>query len=247
MAKTRSDFVWFSKLAEQAERYEEMVDSIKRIATSGQELTVEERQILSVAYKNAIDARRASLRIVNSVLRKEKAKGGREHQMQLVKGYRVEIEAELCKICDDILNVLDKILIPKTASNESKAFYYKMRGLHHRYLAEYGPVDQRKAFADQALETYKFASDFALTELPPTHPIRLGVALNFSTFYYDVLKDIPRACHLSKQAFDDAIAELDTLSEESYNDSTLIMQLLRDNLQLWSSESADNRDDSDDD
>ena len=45
-----------------------------------------------------------------------------------------------------------------------------------------------------------------------------------------------RACHLAKQAFDDAIAELDTPSEESYKDSTLIMQLLRDNLTLWTSE-----------
>jgi len=44
-----------------------------------------------------------------------------------------------------------------------------------------------------------------------------------------------RACHLAKQAFDDAIAELDSLSEESYRDSTLIMQLLRDNLTLWTS------------
>ena len=92
----------------------------------------------------------------------------------------------------------------------------------------------------------------AQTELPPTHPIRLGLALNFSVFYYEILNAPDQACHLAKQAFDDAIAgasfryflsrssrrfyllitfaELDTLSEESYKDSTLIMQLLRDNL-----------------
>merc|ERR1712137_143625 len=73
-------------------------------------------------------------------------------------------------------------------------------------------------------------------ELPPTHPIRLGLALNFSVFYYEILNSPDRACHLAKQAFDDAIAELDTLSEESYKDSTLIMQLLRDNLTLWTSD-----------
>lgn len=87
----------------------------------------------------------------------------------------------------------------------------------------------------------------ATTELAPTHPIRLGLALNFSVFYYEILNSPDQACHLAKQAFDDAIAgqymtpelvgrqltqcvELDTLSEESYKDSTLIMQLLRDNL-----------------
>lgn len=68
-----------------------------------------------------------------------------------------------------------------------------------------------------------------------THPIRLGLALNFSVFYYEILNSPDRACHLAKQAFDDAVAELDKLSEDSYRDSTLIMQLLRDNLTLWTS------------
>lgn len=83
----------------------------------------------------------------------------------------------------------------------------------------------------------------AQTDLSPTHPIRLGLALNFSVFYYEILNSPDRACHLAKQAFDDAISELDSLSEESYRDSTLIMQLLRDNLTLWTAtESAEGGD-----
>jgi hypothetical protein len=90
--------------------------------------------------------------------------------------------------------------------------------------------DKRKISADKSLEAYKNATEVASTDLAPTHPIRLGLALNFSVFYYEILNSPDQACHLAKQAFDDAIAELDTLSEESYKDSTLIMQLLRDNL-----------------
>jgi hypothetical protein len=71
-----------------------------------------------------------------------------------------------------------------------------------------------------------------------THPIRLGLALNYSVFFYEILNSPDRACHLAKQAFDDAIAELDTLNEDSYKDSTLIMQLLRDNLTLWTSDAG---------
>jgi len=132
--------------------------------------------------------------------------------------------------------VLDKYLIPSASVGEAKVFYYKMKGDYHRYLAEFATNNDRKEAAENSLVAYKAATDIAMTELPPTHPIRLGLALNFSVFYYEILNSPERACRLAKAAFDDAIAELDTLSEESYKDSTLIMQLLRDNLTLWTSD-----------
>ena len=82
------------------------------------------------------------------------------------------------------------------------------------------------------------ATDIA-KNLPTTHPIRLGLALNFSVFYYEIMNDHEKACSLAKTAFDDAIAELDNLQEDNYKDSTLIMQLLRDNLTLWTSDTQD--------
>merc|ERR1711946_60169 len=199
-----------AKLAEQAERYDEMVESMKKVASMDVELTVEERNLLSVAYKNVIGARRASWRIISSI--------------------------ELKDICSDILSVLEKHLIPSATTGESKVFYYKMKGDYHRYLAEFATENDRKEAAENSLMAYKAASDIAMSELPPTHPIRLGLALNFSVFYYEILNSPDRACRLAKAAFDDAIAELDTLSEEAYKDSTLIMQLLRDNLTLWTSD-----------
>jgi len=89
---------------------------------------------------------------------------------------------------------------------------------------------------DDSQRSYQEAFEVARSKMQPTHPIRLGLALNFSVFYYEILNSPDRACHLAKQAFDDAIAELDTLNEDSYKDSTLIMQLLRDNLTLWTSD-----------
>ncbi|KAL8989707.1 MAG: hypothetical protein Q9177_001465 [Variospora cf. flavescens] len=230
--------VYLAKLAEQAERYEEMVENMKNVASADQELSVEERNLLSVAYKNVIGARRASWRIVTSIEQKEESKGN-ESQAGLIKEYRQKIEAELAGICRDILDVLDKHLIQSAKTGESKVFYHKMKGDYHRYLAEFAIGDQRKDSADKSLEAYKAATEVATTDLAPTHPIRLGLALNFSVFYYEILNSPDQACHLAKQAFDDAIAELDTLSEESYKDSTLIMQLLRDNLTLWTSSEAE--------
>ncbi|TDL14746.1 14-3-3 protein, partial [Rickenella mellea] len=136
----------------------EMAESMKRVASSDQELTIEERNLLSVAYKNVIGPRRASWRIVSSIEQEEESKSN-EAQVSM-------IESELAKICEDILDVLDKHLTPSATSGESRVFYRKMMGDYRRYIA---------------------------------------------------------------------IAELDALSEESYKDSTLIMQLLRDNLSLWTS------------
>jgi len=232
---SREDSVYMAKLAEQAERYDEMVEAMKKVAKLDVELTVEERNLLSVAYKNVIGARRASWRIISSIEQKEENKGNENH-VKRIKEYRNKVEKELSEICHDILNVLDQHLIVSSTTGESKVFYYKMKGDYHRYLAEFATGAERKSAAENSLIAYKSASDVAVTELPPTHPIRLGLALNFSVFYYEILNSPDRACHLAKQAFDDAIAELDTLSEDSYKDSTLIMQLLRDNLTLWTSD-----------
>ena len=111
-------------------------------------------------------------------------------------------------------------------------------GDYHRYLAEFTLGDKQKDSVDKSLEAYKAAFDVAITELRPTHPGHLSLALNFSVFYHEILNSPDRACHLAKRAFDDATAELDTLSEEGYKDSTMIMQLLRDNLVLWISGNA---------
>ncbi|PON73797.1 14-3-3 protein [Trema orientale] len=233
--KERENYVYIAKLAEQAERYDEMVDAMKKVAKLDVELTVEERNLLSVGYKNVIGARRASWRILSSIEQKEEAKGN-DQNVKRIKEYRNKVESELSSICSDIMTVIDEHLIPSCTAGESTVFFYKMKGDYYRYLAEFKSGEEKKEAADQSLKAYQTASSTAEADLAPTHPIRLGLALNFSVFYYEILNSPERACHLAKQAFDEAISELDSLSEESYKDSTLIMQLLRDNLTLWTSD-----------
>ncbi|EAS31841.3 14-3-3-like protein [Coccidioides immitis RS] len=234
MTSERENKTFLARLCEQAERYDEMVTYMKEVASLGGELTVDERNLLSVAYKNVVGTRRASWRIISSIEQKEESKGSDKH-VATIREYREKIEEELERVCQDVLEVLDNNLIPKAETGESKVFYYKMKGDYYRYLAEFASGNKRKVAATNAHEAYKNATDVAQSELTPTHPIRLGLALNLSVFYYEIVNSPDRACHLAKQAFDDAIAELDSLSEESYRDSTLIMQLLRDNLTLWTS------------
>eukprot|EP01025_Chloroclados_australasicus_P031652 TRINITY_DN319_c0_g1_i1.p1 TRINITY_DN319_c0_g1~~TRINITY_DN319_c0_g1_i1.p1 ORF type:complete len:260 (-),score=41.96 TRINITY_DN319_c0_g1_i1:386-1165(-) len=236
----REECVYMAKLAEQAERYDEMVEEMRKVAkmVNEQELSVEERNLLSVAYKNVIGARRASWRILSSIEHKEETSGNEDH-IAKIKKYRAVVEKELQDICNSILSLLDEFLIPTASNGESKVFYLKMKGDYHRYLAEFRTANERKESAEHTLLAYKAAQDIALVDLSPTHPIRLGLALNFSVFYFEIMNSAEKACHLAKQAFDEAIAELDTIGEESYKDSTLIMQLLRDNLTLWTSDMQD--------
>ncbi|KAF9430784.1 14-3-3 protein [Podila epigama] len=232
---TREQHVYLAKLAEQAERYEEMVEHMKAVAFDDAELSVEERNLLSVAYKNVIGARRASWRIVSSIESREKVKGAEDH-VTLISTYRAKIEKELSETCYDILNVLEKHLIPKSVQHESQVFFLKMKGDYFRYLAEFLTDTKRQEAVESAGQAYQEASDIAIGELTPTHPIRLGLALNHSVFLYEIVNNPALARDSARKAFDDAIAELDTMSEEEYKDSTLIMQLIRDNLSLWASE-----------
>jgi 14-3-3 protein epsilon len=234
-SKDRETFVYVAKLAEQAERYDEMVESMKNVAKLDVELTVEERNLLSVGYKNVIGSRRASWRILSSIEQKEESRGN-DVNVKRIKEYRNKVEAELTDICLDIMVLIDEHLIPSSTAAESNVFYYKMKGDYYRYLAEFKFGSDKKEAADQSLKAYEAASTTADSDLAPTHPIRLGLALNFSVFYYEIMNSPERACHLAKSAFDEAIGELDSLNEESYKDSTLIMQLLRDNLTLWTSD-----------
>merc|ERR1711977_181124 len=149
-------------------------------------------------------------------------------------GYRNTVEGELQKICDTILALLDSKLVPVAKDAEAKVFYHKMKGDYYRYIAEFTSDEKKSEAAKKAKSAYDDAMA-AAAELAVTHPIRLGLALNFSVFHYEVLNNPDEACKMARTAFEDAIAELDNVSEESYKDSTLIMQLLRDNLTLWTS------------
>ena len=236
----REKDVYFAKLAEQAERYDEMADHMKNVGNEGSALSVEERNLLSVAYKNAVGSRRAAWRIINSVQQKETSKGNADNA-GYAKEYVSKVETELQTICDTILSLLKDKLIPKADGGESKVFYQKMMADYYRYIAEFRDGDAKSAAAESARAAYADAAAVAEKDLAVTHPIRLGLALNYSVFQYEVLQQPEEACKMARTAFEDAIAELDNVAEESYKDSTLIMQLLRDNLTLWTSDQEGNQ------
>lgn len=236
--EVRQNTVLMAKLAEQAERYDDMVVNMQKIARTGS-LQVDERNLLSVAYKNVVGARRASWRVLNQAegLVKDKM------ESEVLQRYTKKVETELQNLCGDVLSLLREILIPHcpVKNYEEMVFYLKMAGDYYRYLAEFLPkdTDTDREAKKNAKEMYEQAVVIGRGNLESTNPILLGLTLNFSVFWFEILKEPQKAIDLAKEGFDKAVENLDNLPEESYKDATLIMQLLRDNLTLWNSRDHD--------
>ena len=232
---SRDELIYMAKITEQTERFDDMLGYMKSVLDTNENLSVEERNLLSVAYKNSVGSRRTAWRVISTIETKEEAKDSKN--LPLLREYKSKIEQELHSICEEIINLLDSKLIPSVKDNrKSEVFYLKMKGDYYRYIAEFASGDKHKKAADNAFDAYSKANQLANDHLVTTDPIRLGLALNFSVFYYEVRNDPKQACQLAKQAFDDAIAEIEKIEEEDYKDSTTIMQLIRDNLTLWTTE-----------
>lgn len=236
MNPTKEDNVYLARVSEQLERYKEMLEYVGKFIKSDGELTADERNIISVAYKNIVGARRAELRVLTAIESKEEKKGSTTN-VGYIQKYKAVIEEELKGYCNDIIGYLDKYLIPKaTSSSEAKVFFLKMRGDYHRYLCEFVQGPEYDESYERAVESYQQARKVADDSLPPTHPVRLGLYLNLSVFIYEFVRDPDKACELAKNAFDRAVENIDNVNEETYKECTMIMQLLRDNLTLWSQE-----------
>lgn len=240
---SKEDTIYYAKLAEQAERYDDMVRHMKQIATvilnylqAGKELTNEERNLLSVAYKNSVGTRRTAWRAVTAIEQKEEAKGSKF--LEIIHEYKEKVESEVETICGEIIKILDDYLVPKAENAESEVFYLKMKGDYCRYMAECVSGEKNKKAQDSAKDAYKKAQDKA-ESLDTTNPIRLGLALNYSVFFYEILNMPEQACKLAKTAFDSAIGDLEKLDDDKYKDSATIMQLLRDNLTLWTGDAGE--------
>ncbi len=246
-AKDKDRLVYGAKLAEQAERFDDMKEKMKLRSEMPEKLTTEERNLLSVAYKNIIGARRSAWRVISSIESKDTSV---DYKKEVSAEYKTKIENELDQTSDEVIGIIDICLEKAELMAEEKVFYNKMKGDYYRYKAEYKTATEKSEVGEKAREAYEKSLQNAEAELKSTHPIRLGLALNFSVFYYEILQQPDKACEMAKKAFDNAIQELDSLEEDCYKDSTLIMQLLRDNLTLWTSDTNqddDNKGDGQDD
>ncbi|GAB4841282.1 hypothetical protein Ancab_022014 [Ancistrocladus abbreviatus] len=221
-------------LAKQAGSSREIVAIMKGVAVLHVELTVEERELLYCGYKHMVDCRRDMWQYLK---RKHECEGN-DLVVKIDKKLPTprEVELELSDICVEVIRLLEEHLIPYTLTSESTVVYYRWKADFYRYSAEIKDGYEREQVADYSFEAYKMATNLAEAALSPAHPTRLGVVMNFAVFYHDIMKSPLRARNLAHQAYEEALLELHTLDEESYEVSISRLQLLRHSLAFWDCE-----------
>ncbi len=229
--------VYLAMLAEQCTRFEDMMEFLEDMVKSKKDdLSSDERNLLSIAYKNTISLRRQAIRTLLAYEMKEKKKDNSNYLSFIVE-YKNKVENELINLCQRIIGNIEKNLISRASDTEAKVFYYKMTADYYRYMAENVEGDQKKTFGDSSLKAYNSASESA-KDLKIGNPIRLGLALNFSVFHFEVMNDQKMACDIAKETLDLAKKELGDVDEddEEHKDAFSIINLLQENLNMWTSD-----------
>lgn len=230
--ETYDKLLYMARITEQSERFEETIKYMEEIVKNKKDdLTIEERNLISAAYKNCVSTRRSAWRSVYGIELKEKANNSKF--LYLVTDLKKLLERELTEWCERMLKLIDNYLLKKAGSVESKVFYLKTKGDYYRYIAEFSSGDNHSKVANNSLNSYKEASELAVN-LSVTNPIKLGLALNFSVFYYEVMNDPQSAIQIANSAFQDGIQQLERIEDDQYKDSTTILQLLKENIDMWS-------------
>ena len=187
--------IFLARVAEQAERYDDMVDFLQDVlAEKKGEVNPDERNLLSVAFKNLISSKRAAMRTIGAI--EQNPKYAKFNQALL--DYKNKIELQLHADCHKINKMIDDHVLAHTCADEAKAFFVKMVGDYYRYIAENcRDAGSLAEVTQKAKESYEKANQIPLSAC---NPIKLGLALNFSVFNYEVLKDHATACKLADSA-----------------------------------------------
>lgn len=228
--------IFMARVAEQAERFDDMVSYLQDVVKQkSDDFTTEERNLLSVGFKNQIGSKRTAIRTISAI--EQNPKYSKFNQALLV--YKKRIEDELFKQCMSIVKIVSDQCMKVAQTDETKAFFYKMIGDYYRYVAECANLNDVEKVKNGALENYKLAQSTS-ESLNACNPIRLGLALNFSVFYYEVMNNHKEACTLGESALSDALEKIDDVDEETFRDAKSIIELLKENLSLWKEEEEQN-------
>ncbi|CAI2377696.1 unnamed protein product [Moneuplotes crassus] len=231
--------IFMARVADQAERYVDMVDFLEQIVDeSDGDVNTDVRNLLSVGFKNLISGQRSAWKTVQAI---EQNKKYADYQADC-ESYRGKIGEELASNCEKVVNIVKNKCLVKAQEDEAKVFYLKMIGDYYRYTAESATGDQLAAVTENALKYYDEATK-AGENLKPYNSTKLGLALNFSVFHYELKNDSSKACLIAEEALNGAKEKIDDMDNEEARDALSIIELLKENLDLWKEEEGNDDND----
>jgi len=228
-----------AQLAEQAEQYADGLGFILNIVPSETDLTDEEFRLLKVFSKNSIGTLRGAFRALSRENHKAELREVGSDHVLLIKEYTEVVKARLVRLVLETMAPLLELQLSKTAidNHPARVNLLKMIADYYRYLAELTTSGESE-YTPTSEQHYIRAQEQALQFLHVADPTRLGLALNYSVFLYEI-KQMPEAAGaLAKNTYDQAREFLEDDSDANYKDAiykdaTAIMQLIRDNVALW--------------
>lgn len=221
-----------ARLAEDIERNEDVIENMNNVVKLGQDLTVEERNLFANAYKIHVGAKRTAWRVLLGIEQKIE---GTSRRKELSRGYRIQVEDELKHTCKELIQMIDTLLMV-TKDVENEIFYLKMKADFFRYLAEVCRNTHNDKVFDDAKVAYARAYELARENLSPGHPLRLGLVLNFSVFYHELLDCQEMAQEIARESVEEAEEDLHSMHGPPRSDTELLIQMINDNLKLWKHE-----------
>ena len=231
---TREEYIYLSKLYEKAEMYKDMLNAIKKMIILNPKLNKEECEILSAGYKNMITDKRNSWRILHSMERREKKK--KSHILYHIQEIKSNAENEIRNVCQDLQSLIDQYCLPNFQDHENEVIFYKLKADYYRYICEFAEGKEFDENLKKAEEFYKKGYNVSIKDLPVNNCTRVGLALNYAVFLYEIKGDKKMAFDIAKKAFDESMKFVDDLEKPKCRDTLLVIQLLKENLIFWSSE-----------
>ena len=233
---TLEDYLYLIKLFQRTEKYPEMVKAINKYVEQNPILSKEEQKMLCDGYKNIISDKRNSLRLLNNLSKKEEEEAKQINHKKQILIMKEKIQNELILIFKEIHSMLDKYLIPNSQDSETKVFYMKIKADYYRYHCEFAEGDEFQEAKNNAEKIYKEAYELALKDINVYNSTRLGLALNYSVFEYEIMDNKNEACEIAQKAYDESMKVVDDVEKRRTSDNLLLIQLLKENLNLWNNE-----------
>lgn len=226
------NYLYRAELAEQVQRYDEMMSCMKKLAVQKKVLNGRERNILALSCKHALNQRRSAWRILDSALERDRT-NGRTEDITTSSNYKNDLASEMEQVCRETADIVLNTLLSEVDEAEILVFYLKMAGDYFRYITEFSAGETRRVASQDAKDCYERATK-AAEGLIATNPTRLGLALNYSVFYFEVLGNPKMACEVASEAYESAEELATNVNDRLYSEARPVLGLLRDNLAMWS-------------